>query len=258
MYCSNCGKLCKDEDLYCISCGNKIKNSRKDITEKNMKEPITSVKNTKHILRFTVILGVIIILGIVCIVISRKLFLNSKNTDVYGTWERETIDNFGNKNVQKYIFNTDGTGYFEETSYDDGTVLSDNKKNLEISYEKINSDIDHVIAQGDERESGYTYKYKDMLGYYTKISVPDGKKFDLSLSSNKGNISSIYRKDGTYHICLNYDSCKNDDCGGCTYKYKRKGNKILFQETDGGKWEEYTYIVQGGIFTKWYTKSNDK
>ena len=204
-----------------------------------------------------IIIGLVVIVVVVVGAVAVKSVLLNDNTDIYGTWQQNIKDeNSDSKRIHEYNFNDDGTGSYEDLLYDGGKISTNNKIDLKnIRIETINKDIDHIIFDDDIYDCFYTYKYKNKLGAFSETLVPKTKTFDLKIINDNDKSATIYRKDGTCHICFDYKNCENDDCGGYTFQYKRKGNIILRKGSQGRM--ELSYIVEGGILTVWYTKVDD-
>lgn len=134
----------------------------------------------------------------------------SYDTDLYGTysdyWEAINVSFSQN---ESYIFNTDNTYNYIYKEIIDGNINNDTDKNGKIlSIEEISNDVtqitlDYEIIDGStgEESNKTIYKYRNMLGSFFKVKIPNGKTFKLQLSEY-----NWFGKDGQYHFC-NGDNC---------------------------------------------------
>lgn len=175
----------------------------------------------------------------------------SYDTDLYGSysdyWEASNISYSQNKS---YTFNTDNTYNYIHKEIMDGNINKDIDKNGKIlSIKKISNDITQITLDQEitewstgEKSNEIIYKYKNILGDFREIEVPNGKTFKLQLSEY-----NWYDEEGQYHLC-NGDNCQ---CSGSIPKYVRKDNIIYFQSMDEEHKDCYTigcYIVDDGLF----------
>lgn len=175
----------------------------------------------------------------------------SYNTDLYGDYSRN-IESINTSYFlsENYTFDTDNTYNYIYKEVIDGTVISDvNKDGKILSVEEISDDIskitlDRELVPWSTQESSYDviYKYKNMLGDFCEIDVPNGKTFELHLDE------AWYDEDGQYHICTDINEC---DCKETLPKYIRKNNTIYFQSMDEEHKNCHTitaYISDNGLF----------
>ena len=193
----------------------------------------------------------------------------SYDTDLYGSY-LHTFGSYNDDNTNQteessiqyylnemYQFNSDNTyqltgeQIINETTQDineDGKILSVEEISDDIS--KITLDKEIISWSTNEVSNQIIYKYKNMLGDFSEIEVPNGKTFELQINDAR------YDKEGQYHLlCDGSDNC---DCSNSYPKYIRKDNIIYFQSMDEEHKDCYTinlYIVEDGLFSPMYYKT---
>lgn len=171
----------------------------------------------------------------------------SFDTELYGTYSRysEAYDDVDDKlyvTNEEYSFNRDDTYSYKQKETINGEIYEDLNKSGEIL--SINEFSDDIIEIITNPEIYYKYKYKNMLGRFDEIEVPNGKTFDLKIDD-----SVWFDKDGIYHWCSgDEESCDCDD------KYIRKGNIIYLKNTINNNYYIWCYILDDGLFSPEYTK----
>lgn len=287
MFCRNCGAMCNDNELFCKSCGQPLQ-QQAQVNEQQQQmwqqsqqpvwqQPVMQEQNAqyqysqpenmqsqytyaqpkkkrgkKKKIIAAAIAGVVLITAVFRVIsfVNRDVY----DTDLYGTWEWESLvegDN-GEKYIGSIVFKKDGT-VISNTKYYDGDEWNDYGENEgeRSKVEKIDKDLIKITLSSGL--SGSVVKYKNMLGSYTETYVPDGKTFDLTIQNeDDSDYATVYSENGKVHYCIDYENCYEGDCGGETYKYKRKGNCI--QIFVNGKWKKSGFILDNGIFYKQYTK----
>ena len=246
MNCKKCGNLCNDNDVYCINCGNPLQHQ----TQKKKKKIFIGI----------IAVGAIIVAGAIFGIKGYLAKDDLYDTYIYGTWESKY--NKVNRNIDDHIeititFNMDGSVMEETEFFKNGEFAYSNGgvKGRVTNTESINEEIEYIEFDGNY--SGSMYKYKNLLGWYCdEIKIPEGKNFDLMIKYNGENYARIYNKDGTYHFCQDYKNCNNNDCGGTTLKYKRKGNYIYCYYNDN-TWDRQAFILDNGIFYDTYIKEDE-
>lgn len=201
------------------------------------------------------LLGIFLISTILLCGCSQTEKDTSYDTDLYGTygWTISAPEiSFESKST--YKINEDNT--YENNAYKKSegqtTEKNDNGKIIEIK--SINNEITKIVMEDKSYIDTIFYKYKNMLGEFYNIEIPQKSKFQLFLQNPNSNLNEgiVFNDNGKYHYCTNYDNC-NDDKNNFT-KYKRKGNHI-YQADSKGNWTILYYIVDGGLFSGTYTKS---
>lgn len=195
----------------------------------------------------------------------------SYDTDLYGSYSHEMNAYIGDDvnqatedpdnqyySYEMYQFNSDNTYHHEvKEIISNETTKDSNKDGKILSVEEISDDItkitsDQKIVDWSTQESSdeILYKYKNMLGDFTEIEVPQGKTFELQINDAR------YDKEGQYHLlCEGSDNC---DCSNFYPKYIRKDNIIYFQSMDEEHKNYYTinlYIVDNGLFCPTFYKT---
>ena len=271
--------MCNDNELFCKSCGQPLQQQAQvnEQQQQMWQQPVMQEQNAqyqysqpenmqnqyayaqpkkkrgkKKKIIAAAIAGVVLITAVfgVRAYINRDVY----DTDLYGKWEQESWgegDN-GEKSISSIVFKKDGTITYHNKYYDgDEWIDSGEIEGERSKIETIDNDLIRISVSGDFH--GTIVKYKNMLGGYVETYVPDGKTFDLTLESeDDSDYATIYNENGKVHYCIDYENCYDGDCGGETYKYKRKGNCIKLLVN--GKWVKSGFIFDNGIFYKRYTK----
>lgn len=179
----------------------------------------------------------------------------SFDTDLYGEYKNEIIaSNIDYEKIDSYVLNTDDTYVYKLYEKINGKVTSDFTKNDKINnINNINDDVVELILNNEKSSNNNIYKYKNMLGYFYKTEIPNSKTFNLIIKDEETSDSgSVFSSNGYYHYCTDYDNCTDDSSN--FIKYKHKGNHI-YQADSKGNWTILYYIVDGGLFSGTYTKS---
>lgn len=175
----------------------------------------------------------------------------SYNTDLYGSYsEYVEASNVSYSRNESYTFDADNSYNYVYKEVMDGNINSDINENGKIlSTEEISNDITQITLDQEitdwstgETSNKTIYKYKNMLGQFSKTKVPNSKTFKLQLSEY-----IWFDEEGQYHLC-NGDNCQ---CSESSPKYIRKDNIIYFQSMDDEHSNCYTigyYIVEDGLF----------
>lgn len=194
----------------------------------------------------------------------------SYDTDLYGSY-LHTFGSYNDDNTNQteessiqyylnemYQFNSDNTYQLTGEQIIDETTQDINEDGKILSVEEISDDIFKIILDKEivnwstnEVSNQIIYKYKNMIGDFSEIEVPNGKTFELHLSDYVW-----YDKDGQYHApCNGNDNC---NCSDSCPKYIRKDNVIYFQSMDELHKDCYTigaYIVDDGVFFPTFYKT---
>lgn len=287
MFCRNCGAMCNDNEQFCKSCGQPLQqqaqvNEQQQQMWQQSQQPVwqqpvmqeqtvqyqysqpenmqnqyayaqpKKKRGKKKKIIAAAIAGVVLITAVFGVIsfVNRDVY----DTDLYGTWERVAYytGKNGEKTESTIKFKKDGTitvksRYYDGEKWDDFVEGEGERSKIET----IDKDLIKISVSGGF--SGSFVKYKNMLGSYVETYVPDGKTFDLTLESeNNSDYATIYSENGKMHYCIDYENCYEGDCGGPTYKYKRKGDCIKLLVN--GKWVKSAFIFDNGIFYKYYTK----
>lgn len=104
--------------------------------------------------------------------------------------------------------------------------------------------LDQEVIEFSTQENSYEiiYKYKNIIGTFEEVQIPDGKTFELHLQN------VWFDEDGQYHTCTDTDTC---ECNATLPQYIRKDNIIYFQSMDEAHKNTYTigyYITDNGLF----------
>lgn len=200
--------------------------------------------------------AIVLLLISICIMLiltscSRYEKDSSYDTDLCGDYsENIEATNTSYFLNESYIFNTDNTYLYIYKEIIDGIVTNDiNKSGKILSVEEISDDISKITLDQEvvkwstqESSSNTLYKYKNMIGEFLKIEVPDGKTFELHLNK------VWYDEDGQYHTCADINKC---NCKETCPQYIRKNDMIYFQSMDEEHKNCYTisaYIMEDGLF----------
>lgn len=252
MNCKKCGNLCNDNDVYCINCGNPLQHQ----TQKKKKKIFIGI----------IAVGAIIVAGAIFGIKGYLAKDDLYDTYIYGTWNNAYklyLNNSPDYITSELVFNVDDSvrlkcelylnDKYARSTESEGWVIDTDEINDEITYVEFNKNftddsLNHIYGSLD--------KYKNFLGYYIEVNVPKEKKFDLVVKDDRTNSVVIYRKDGTCHFCIDSKNCNNDDCGGTTLKYKRKGKYIYCYYNDN-TWDRQAFILDDGIFYDAYIKDDE-
>lgn len=182
-------------------------------------------------------------------------------SDIYGTY-KQILDasEQGYKQEISYTFNKDksyNSVYYEEV---DGKIRQNiQQKGKIFKIKHINSDITEIYLRSkDHKVTEQLYQYKNMIGFFYSIRIPNEKNFNLFIKDFISNSEGIYEDagyafddKGFYHYCFNYDECVDDP--NSFVKYKKKNNIIYLENPEYGYYIMF-YIVDGGVFVKSYEK----
>ena len=178
----------------------------------------------------------------------------SYDTDLYGTYSWTiSAPEISFESKSTYKINEDGT--YENSAYkkSEGQITEKNENGKITETESINSEITKIVLEDKSYIDTIFYKYKNMLGEFYNIEVPQNSKFKLFLKNPNSDLNEgiVFDDDGRYHYCTNYDNC-NDDKNNFI-KYKKNGNYI-YQLDPNKKWKIFLYIAEDGLFSPEYTK----
>lgn len=183
-YCSKCGKLNKDNSLFCENCGSKLKLSKVvENQEVNVSDNI-NVNKINHFKKFKWVLAAALLLGLVGSYIGYRYYLNNRSQ--YDTQEM----------AQKYVDNQYGKNQFD--------VFYDKKSNTFTINFRFNNDIKDSILNNleyddnDRNTNKFNDKYRQLLSsisahmgskyskFKTQLSNPVNDNKYILISSNKG------------------------------------------------------------------------
>ncbi len=176
---------------------------------------------------------------------------SSYDTDLYGDYSSNIeATNISYSLKESYTFNTDNTYNHVYKEIINNIITNDIDKDGKIlSIEEISEDIskitlDQEVVEWSTQESSNDtiYKYKNMIGDFCEIEVPDGRTFELHLDG------VWYDEDGQYHICTDVNTC---NCDETCPQYIRKDDIVYLQSIDEEHKNCYTisaYITDGGLF----------
>lgn len=179
----------------------------------------------------------------------------SYDTDLYGTYSWTiSAPEISFESKSTYKINEDNT--YENSAYkkSEGQTTEKNDSGKIIETKSINNEITKIVLEDKSYIDTIFYKYKNMLGEFDNVDIPNKNKFDLFLKNPLSSLNEgvVFNSKGTYHYCTDYDNCTDDSSN--FIKYKRKGNHI-YQADSKGNWTILCYIVDGGLFFGTYTKS---
>ena len=181
----------------------------------------------------------------------------SFDADIYGTYEwNMSSDEIAYELMSSYTINNNNTynhKYFEKSH--DNILNNININGVIKNGIQINKDIFKLELEDNSGKNIIFYKYKNMLGEYYQVEIPNEKQFDLFLKNSSSSINEgiVFDNNGLFHYCTNYDNCNDDS--SLFQKYKYKDNHI-YQLDNNGNWIILLYVVEDGLFSKQYTKSN--
>ena len=181
----------------------------------------------------------------------------SFDADIYGTYEwNMSSDEIAYELMSSYTINNNNTynhKYFEKSH--DNILNNININGVIKNGIQINKDIFKLELEDNSGKNIIFYKYKNMLGEYYQVEIPNEKQFDLFLKNSSSSINEgiVFDNNGLFHYCTNYDNC--NDYISLFQKYKYKYNHI-YQLDNNGNWIILLYVVEDGLFSKQYTKSN--
>lgn len=178
----------------------------------------------------------------------------SYDTDLYGTYSWTiSAPEISFESKSTYKINEDNT--YENSAYkkSEGQTTEKNDSGKIIETKSINNEITKIVLEDKSYIDTIFYKYKNMLGEFYNIEIPQKSKFQLFLQNPNSNLNEgiVFNDDGKYHYCTNYDNC-NDDKNSFT-KYKKSGNYI-YQLIPNKEWKIFLYITEDGIFSPEYFK----
>lgn len=178
----------------------------------------------------------------------------SYDTDLYGTYSWTiSAPEISFESKSTYKINEDNT--YENSAYkkSEGQTTEKNDSGKIIETNSINNEITKIVMEDKSYIDTIFYKYKNMLGEFYNIEIPQKSKFQLFLQNPNSNLNEgiVFNDDGKYHYCTNYDNC-NDDKNSFT-KYKKSGNYI-YQLIPNKEWKIFLYITEDGIFSPEYFK----
>lgn len=193
-------------------------------------------------------------IGIMCLTGCSKTEKDtSYDTNLYGTYVNELQgENYEQKT--QYTFNSNDTYKYTYSETINGKTKDTSRNHLINNIKKINNDITKIELNTDDSERSI-YKYKNMLGQFYEVEVPDSENFNLKIKNPgySSNAGYVYNKNGLWHPCANLDDC---NCKDFFITYKRKGNYIYGKNSEGDYYILH-YIVDGGLFYPEYYKEED-
>lgn len=196
MFCPNCGKEIKDDDLFCSECGWK-KGTKVEI--KNSK----SSKNgsLKHI---PTILAIVIVIGISIFIFGRIGLGSHKNEWIEKDGRRYYYDSNGKK-VTDTTIEVDGAYYyFNSKGWAEETVNPNVKNQIDSLYSALKSKHEEIMNFGGQLEaSGRMFDIAGPNAY--KLASLIQEYNNKSSEFNKIDTSSFSAKDLAY-----YNSKKTD------------------------------------------------
>lgn len=177
---------------------------------------------------------------------------SSYTTDLYGSYSNNIkASNMSYTLDESYTINSDNTYNHIYKEIINDIVTNDIDENGKIlSVEEISDNFYEITLNQKISEWSLQrnpckviYKYKNMIGDFDEIEVPDGKTFELHFDTGVW-----FDKDGQYHNCSNDNEC---NCKEELPKYIKKNDIIYFQSMDEEHKNYYTigmYIIDNGIF----------
>lgn len=175
---------------------------------------------------------------------------NSYDVDLYGSYTKNIVATNTSYTLNElYTFNKDDTYEYKINEVIDGkTTKNMDKSGKLLSIKKMSDMMEITLDQEviefstQENSNEIIYKYKNMIGTFEEVQIPDGKTFELHLQN------VWFDEDGQYHTCTDTDIC---ECNATLPQYIRKDNIIYFQSMDEAHKNTYSicyYIVDKGLF----------
>ena len=177
MFCPNCGKEVKDDDLFCAECGWK----------KGTKVEIDSIKSNKSggiKLNIPAILSLVFIIAVVFFVVSKTGLGGHKNEWVEKNGYRYYYDASGKKVTNRTIEVDGEYYYFNSEGYAEETVNPSVKSQIDSLYSSLKKKHEEIMDFGHQLES---------TGRVFDIAGPTAYKL-ASLLQEYNNKSSEFSK----------------------------------------------------------------